>query len=86
MDCDVEAPNAGLFLNPVLDTRKDVGVLIPKVDEAIRTYCGKCAEVCQFHAIAVIGNRRCWFSPNSVMAVEAARWSARRTLSVNTST
>jgi len=57
MDCDVEAPNAGLFLNPVLDTRKDVGVLIPKVDEAICTYCGKCAEVCQFHAIAVIGKK-----------------------------
>ena len=55
MDCDVEAPNAGLFLNPVLDTRKEVGILIPKVDEATCTYCGKCAEVCQFHAIAVIG-------------------------------
>jgi MinD superfamily P-loop ATPase len=47
-DCDVEAPNAGLFLDPVLDTRKDVGIC---------TYCGKCAEVCQFHAIAVIGKK-----------------------------
>jgi len=57
MDCDVEAPNAGLFLGPVLDTRKEVGILIPQVDETICTYCGKCAEVCQFHAIAVIGKK-----------------------------
>jgi len=57
LDCDVEAPNAGLFLDPVLDTRKEVGILIPKVDETTCTYCGKCAEVCQFHAIAVVGKK-----------------------------
>jgi MinD superfamily P-loop ATPase len=57
LDCDVEAPNAGLFLNPDLETRKEVGILIPKVDENACTYCGKCAEVCQFHAIAVIGKK-----------------------------
>jgi MinD superfamily P-loop ATPase len=57
MDCDVEAPNAGLFLDPVLDTRKEVGILIPEVDEDTCTFCGKCAEVCQFHAIAVIGKK-----------------------------
>ena len=57
LDCDVEAPNAGLFLYPVLDSRKDVGILIPKVNETTCSYCGKCAEVCQFHAIAVIGKK-----------------------------
>ena len=57
LDCDVEAPNAGLFLEPVLDARKEVGLLIPQVDEATCTYCGKCAEVCQFHAIAVVGKK-----------------------------
>ena len=57
LDCDVEAPNAGLFLEPVLDTRKEVGILIPQVDESTCTYCGKCADVCQFHAIAVIGKK-----------------------------
>ena len=55
LDCDVEAPNAGLLLEPILDARKDVGLLIPQVDEQSCTYCGKCAEVCQFHAIAVVG-------------------------------
>ena len=57
LDCDVEAPNAGIFLQPVLNTKKEVGILIPIVDETICTYCGKCAEVCQFHAIAVIGKK-----------------------------
>lgn len=57
MDCDVEAPNAGLFLNPRLDTSKDVGILIPQVDESLCNFCGKCAEVCQFHAVAIISNK-----------------------------
>jgi MinD superfamily P-loop ATPase len=52
LDCDVEAPNAHLFLKPAFERRQDVGVLIPKVDEALCTHCGKCAEVCQYHAIA----------------------------------
>jgi len=57
LDCDVEAPNAGLFLDPVFDTHKEVGILIPEVDESTCAFCGKCAEVCQFHAIAVIGKK-----------------------------
>lgn len=57
MDCDVEAPNARLFLDPLLDSHKDVGILIPQVDESLCNYCGKCAQVCQFHAIAVIGKK-----------------------------
>ncbi|MBN1451933.1 MAG: ATP-binding protein [Anaerolineales bacterium] len=57
MDCDVEAPNAALFLDPIFEARKEVGILIPQVDEAACTFCGKCAEVCQFHAIAVIGQK-----------------------------
>ncbi|MFH2040717.1 MAG: 4Fe-4S binding protein, partial [Chloroflexota bacterium] len=57
MDCDVEAPNARLFLDPSLDSHKDVGILIPQVDESFCNYCGKCAQVCQFHAIAVIGKK-----------------------------
>lgn len=55
LDCDVEAPNAALFLRPTMEERKEVGILLPVVDEALCTYCGKCAEVCEYHAIAVIG-------------------------------
>ena len=57
LDCDVEAPNAHLFLHPLLNERQEVGLLIPAVDEAKCTYCGKCAEVCQYHAIAVLGKK-----------------------------
>jgi MinD superfamily P-loop ATPase len=55
LDCDVEAPNAHLFLEPVFQQQKEVFVLIPKVDEASCTHCGRCAEICQYHAIAVLG-------------------------------
>ena len=37
LDCDVEAPNSHLFLHPVFKQRKDVGILIPDVDET-RSY------------------------------------------------
>ncbi len=53
-DCDVEEPNAALFLHPLLRERRDVSVMIPEVDEETCTYCGRCAEVCQYHAIAVV--------------------------------
>jgi len=57
LDCDVEAPNAHLFLKPAFDRRRDVAILIPQVNEGMCTHCGKCAEVCQYHAIAVLGSK-----------------------------
>jgi len=57
LDCDVEAPNAHLFLHPSVTEQQEVGLLIPLVDEAKCTHCGKCAEVCQYHAIAVLGQK-----------------------------
>jgi MinD superfamily P-loop ATPase len=57
LDCDVEAPNAHLFLKPTIEQRQDVGILIPSVDETKCTHCGKCAEVCQYHAVAVLGTK-----------------------------
>jgi MinD superfamily P-loop ATPase len=57
LDCDVEAPNAHLYLHPILDEKRDVSILIPSIDEAKCTYCGKCADVCQYHAIAVLGKK-----------------------------
>jgi MinD superfamily P-loop ATPase len=57
LDCDVEAPNAHLFLHPDFDEQREVGLLVPTVDESKCTHCGKCAEVCQYHAIAVLGQK-----------------------------
>jgi MinD superfamily P-loop ATPase len=55
LDCDVEEPNAALFLNPTIEERREVGQMIPSVDLETCTACGRCAEVCQFNAIAVVG-------------------------------
>jgi MinD superfamily P-loop ATPase len=57
LDCDVEEPNAALFLKPQLDHYEEVGIPIPQVDHDRCTYCGRCAEVCVWHAIAVVGQK-----------------------------
>jgi MinD superfamily P-loop ATPase len=57
LDCDVEEPNAALFLRPTIKERRDVGLMVPEVDLEKCTYCGRCAEVCQYHAIAVVGEK-----------------------------
>jgi len=57
LDCDVEEPNDHVFLKPEITGSKAVSILVPKVDEDKCTCCGKCAEVCVFNAIAVLGNR-----------------------------
>jgi MinD superfamily P-loop ATPase len=54
LDCDVEEPNAHIFLDPQIMEFHSVGLPVPQVDLEKCTYCGKCAEVCQFSAIAVI--------------------------------
>jgi len=53
----VEEPNAALFLRPTIQERREVGQMIPEVDFEKCTYCGRCAEVCQYHAIAVVGEK-----------------------------
>jgi len=55
LDCDVEAPNAHLFLKPVLEDQKPAVIRIPKIDPARCTLCGKCVEVCEFHALVKVG-------------------------------
>ena len=54
LDCDVEEPNAHIFIKPVLIRKEAVSIPIPKVDETRCNYCGKCAEVCAYNAIAVM--------------------------------
>jgi MinD superfamily P-loop ATPase len=54
MDCDVEEPNSHLFLKPTFNQVTSVGIPVPRIDESKCTYCGKCAQVCEYHAIAVI--------------------------------
>ena len=56
LDCDVEEPNSHVFLKPEITGSKAVSILVPRVDEDKCTYCGMCAEVCAYNAIAVLGN------------------------------
>jgi MinD superfamily P-loop ATPase len=55
LDCDVEEPNAHLFIHPVFEKKEIVSTGVPEVDEAKCNLCGKCSEICQFKAIVVIG-------------------------------
>jgi len=57
LDCDVEAPNAHIFLRPKFETQEEVGLLIPQVDDNLCDGCGICAEVCQYHAIVVLAGK-----------------------------
>jgi len=54
LDCDVEEPNAHLFLQPDIQRREDFCVEVPDIDLSRCTFCGKCQEICQFNAIAVL--------------------------------
>jgi MinD superfamily P-loop ATPase len=55
LDCDVEEPNDHVFLKPKISGSEPVSIPVPKIDETKCTRCGKCAEVCAFNAIAVLG-------------------------------
>lgn len=57
LDCDVEEPNAHIFLDFPPNQSQPVTIPIPRVDETKCNYCGKCAEVCAYNAIAVVSRK-----------------------------
>jgi len=57
IDCDVEEPNAHLFLKPKFLEEMPVEIPVPRVVDEKCTYCGKCAEVCVYNAVAVLPNK-----------------------------
>lgn len=56
VDCDVEEPNAHIFLKPEIDGYERFYLTVPEVIEERCTYCGKCRDICQFNAISVFGS------------------------------
>lgn len=54
IDCDVEEPNGFLFLKPTDVSCRNVEIEFPFIDDDLCTYCGRCAEVCQFNALAMV--------------------------------
>jgi len=57
LDCDVEEPNAHLFVRPKFKRTETVFTPVPVVDDKKCNLCGKCGEICQFKAIVVIGDK-----------------------------
>lgn len=54
IDCDVEEPNAHIFLKPEVKSKEEVYIPVPKIDYERCTFCGKCRDVCAYNAIAVV--------------------------------
>lgn len=61
LDCDVEEPNAHLFLNPVMEEKKMVYAPVPEVDMDLCNGCRKCLDICRFRAITVVGGKALTF-------------------------
>lgn len=55
LDCDVEAPDAHIFLQPEIRNKRPVVVPVPNIDPARCVLCGDCAAVCRFNALAILG-------------------------------
>jgi MinD superfamily P-loop ATPase len=56
LDCDVEEPNAHIFLKPEIAGRQSVNLPVPQIDFEKCTFCGECAKVCAYNAIVVLKN------------------------------
>jgi len=54
LDCDVEEPNAYFFLKPELSQKIPVSIPVPEINEKKCDFCGKCAEICEYNALAVL--------------------------------
>jgi len=54
LDCDVEEPNGHLLLHPEWRQSRPVTVFVPVIAREKCNYCGRCAQICAFHALAVL--------------------------------
>ena len=56
IDCDVQEPNAHIFIKPDILNKQTVSIPVPEVDPEKCNLCGRCQEVCVYNAIIVIKN------------------------------
>lgn len=54
VDCDVEEPNAHIFIKPEIINELTVFAMTPGIGDSLCDLCGKCADFCRFNAIAVL--------------------------------
>jgi len=58
LDCDVEEPNAHLFLKGDLCGEPEmVAIPVPEVNESLCDGCGECSRFCEYKALAVLAKR-----------------------------
>lgn len=57
LDCDVEEPDAHIFLKPRIDKQQLVWMKRPQINEDLCTCCGVCTELCAFNALAVLEDK-----------------------------
>ena len=53
LDCDVEEPDAGIYLKPAIDSSSEVTIEVPVIDAEKCNGCGECQPICQYNAIAM---------------------------------
>ena len=59
VDCDVEEPNDLLFFADATEhSHEIVKKLVPEIQKDECTYCGRCADYCEFNAITIIPSRK----------------------------
>ena len=54
IDCDVEEPNANIFIKEKITKSEKITIKIPKIDNKKCDYCGYCSELCAYNALAVV--------------------------------
>lgn len=57
LDCDVEEPDAALFLKPEIEGSTMLTIDSPTIDPAKCTACGDCQEACQYNAVRVVSGK-----------------------------
>lgn len=51
LDCDVEEPNAALFLRVPFTEEEPVTLPVPEIDKEKCTVCGECSRFCRYNAL-----------------------------------
>jgi MinD superfamily P-loop ATPase len=57
IDCDVEEPNANIFIKAKIKESEEVTVKIPEIINGKCDYCGKCSDFCEYNALAVVPSK-----------------------------
>ncbi len=56
IDCDVEEPDAHIFLKPQIASCETVYTVIPHTDKNKCNFCGLCSDICAYGAINIFKN------------------------------